>query len=331
MGDKDEAEQATGDRQRDERPPVSAQGLGPEKQEDQANHGVSAIRWRDLWPAPCLSHIAKKSVKFRGVDPTRKRAFPELRFGVVRLVEHALAPILCRAIGRPVAAERHEQSGDIRQAGRFRLDACNQGVEIDLLRIQQGDLIDQPLAELFLEKVETVLGGGFGLDGGLHRARIALQVAQGIGDILQGGNDGLPVERVRLIQRGLRGLLLVIQREAVEQGLRRAAGDRVEQRSRREQLGGLERDRARIGTDGEARQARGDRDADQRACRMHEGLGRPDIRTLPHQCARQAHRQVRRQREMPQIECLQHFVGGELAGQRGQQIALHRKLLVQRR
>ncbi len=55
------------------------------------------------------------------------------------------------------------------------------------------------------------------------------------------------------------------------------------------------------------------------------------IRTLPHQRAGQAHRQVRRQRETPEIESLQNLVGRELAGQRSQQVALHRELLVQRR
>ena len=56
---------------------------------------------------------------------------------------------------------------------------------------------------------------------------------------------------------------------------------------------------------------------------MHVGLSRPARPDAGDQRARQADRQVCGQRQMREIELLQDLVGGELPGQRGQEVALH--------
>ena len=62
---------------------------------------------------------------------------------------------------------------------------------------------------------------------------------------------------------------------------------------------------------------------------MQISLGGADVGPLRHQRSRQADRQVARQSEMLQVECLSDLVSRELTGERGQQVALDRDLLLQ--
>ena len=79
------------------------------------------------------------------------------------------------------------------------------------------------------------------------------------------------------------------------------------------------------------RQPRRDGDADQRAGAVHVRLGRAHVGALLDQLAGQADRQIERQLQPGQIEMFRHFLAREAAGQFGQQIALLRQLLLQRR
>ena len=64
---------------------------------------------------------------------------------------------------------------------------------------------------------------------------------------------------------------------------------------------------------------------------MHVGFRRPHVGPLIDQLARQADRQIGRQLQMGQIELLADLVGRILPGQRRQEVALLRQLLLKRR
>jgi hypothetical protein len=74
------------------------------------------------------------------------------------------------------------------------LNAHDGGGQINLLGVQDGHLIDLSETELLLNDVETCLRGNFGFYGGLQGTGVRLQAAQGVGDVLQGGDDSLPIE-----------------------------------------------------------------------------------------------------------------------------------------
>ncbi len=216
-----------------------------------------------------------------------------------RRLEHAFAPVRRSAIDRPAAAERHEQRRGVRQPGGFRLYAGDGRVEVHLLRVEHRHLVDLPQGQLLLNDIEAGLGGVFRLDRRLHRTCIGLQAAQRVGHILQRRDHRLAIQRIGLVQRRLRRLLLVVERHAVKHGLRRARSNGVERRARREHLREGRGTDARIGRQRDVGEPRGDGDADQRTRRMHGGLRRPHIRTLPHHGARQADRKIRRQADVP--------------------------------
>ena len=67
------------------------------------------------------------------------------------------------------------------------------------------------------------------------------------------------------------------------------------------------------------------------AGRMQRRLGRAHVGALLDQLRRQADRQVLRQFQRREFECLGRLLARETAGQRGQQVALLRQLLLQRR
>ena len=137
--------------------------------------------------------------------------------------------------------------------------------------------------------------------------------------------------RLGLSEARFRRLLFVEQREAFEDRLRDVARQRVPCRDRVEQLRETIGGGAVIAAQGDIGQPRGDGDADQRAGRMHIGFRGAHVGPLPHEFRGQAERQIGRQGQRLEIECLRHLGGRILPGQGGEQIALLRERLLERR
>src|SRR5262245_8557496 len=114
------------------------------------------------------------------------------------LAHGAVAPVGGRAAGGPAAAKRNEQRRGVGQPVGVGLHASHHGGHVGRLRIEQRELIDLALIELLADDVETGLCGLFRMYGRFHRARIRLQGAQRVGDVLECRNDGRAILRVGL-------------------------------------------------------------------------------------------------------------------------------------
>ena len=152
----------------------------------------------------------------------------------------------------PVAAQRHEQADDIAEASALGLHPGDRRQKPGLLCVEHRQHIDRAAflhEELLLHDLEVLFSALLDVCGGFHRLVIRLQGAQRVGDVLERGDDRLSIQRLGLSERDFRRLLLVDQREAVEnrrvdivvpQPKRRALRERRRD-NRGEQLGEAER------------------------------------------------------------------------------------------
>ena len=145
--------------------------------------------------------------------------------------------------------------------------------------------LTEPTCNCFFTISRLLLGHLLGIDGGLDRLAVRLQRAQRVRDVLERGDDRLPILGLGLRETRFRRLLFVEQREAVEHRLRDAARQGVKPRSGREKLRVTIGRVAVIGAQGDIGQTRGESDADLRARRMHIGFRRAHVGPLPDELA----------------------------------------------
>jgi hypothetical protein len=108
--------------------------------------------------------------------------------------------------------------------------------QVGLLRIKDSELIDLAGVQLLLNHVEACLRGLFRMSSCPHGTRIRLQSTQGVGNILECGDDDGAILGFGLIQSRFSGFLFVIEREAVEDRCGCTRRQRIKSGSGREGL-----------------------------------------------------------------------------------------------
>ena len=104
----------------------------------------------------------------------RVRSCNHVRRGWRYVAHRALTPVGHGAVGGPVAAKRHEQSGRIRHAIGLGLHLDHGRVQVGLLRIEHGELVDLSLVELLLDDIKARFGGILGAPRGAYRPGVGL-------------------------------------------------------------------------------------------------------------------------------------------------------------
>ncbi len=202
---------------------------------------------------------------------------------------------------------------------------------VGALHVEQREVAHRAEAVLARRQVERLARQRVGLGQALQRVGIEFDRAQGVGDVLEGDEDGLFVLRPRLVVGGFGAALLGAQRTAVEDRLGHAGDDVPEQAARPEQPARLECLRADVRAQVDLRIERRRGDADLRAGVVQQGLAGPDVGALARQLGGQGRRQVRRQLQRVEADLGQAAVAGGLANVDRELAARERQRLLERR
>src|SRR5438552_10577452 len=183
----------------------------------------------------------------------------------------------------PASSKRLEERRGVRVARRLRLNETDLCLFVLALRIEEREIARRAELQLLGRHVEAFARGGLGIRLRLERDRVELQRKQHVGDVLEGGENGLLILREGLVVGGLRAALPRLELSCMKNRLKHACPDVPQQIAAIEEIRGVGRAHPIAAADAQLREHERLRDADARIRLAQNGYGRADGRPPAHE------------------------------------------------